>query len=63
MGRKAKLKRQRHTAPQPQPLEAVAPDRDLSSTEFVQKLQRQGFDFSDLQRAPELPKDERELPL
>jgi hypothetical protein len=56
MGRKAKLKRQRQTAPQPQPQETVAPDRDLSSTEFVQKMQRQGWDFSEIQRAPELPR-------
>ena len=63
MGRKAKLKRQRHTAPQTDRQKTVVPDRELTSTEFVQQLEIQGFHFSEIQRAPELPKDERELPL
>ncbi|HBQ99128.1 MULTISPECIES: hypothetical protein [unclassified Roseofilum] len=55
MGRKAKLKHQRHQPQTPKPQPESVP---LDTTDFVQDLQQQGYQFKESVTAPEIPQDQ-----
>lgn len=50
MGRKAKLKHQRHQPQTPQP-----ESTPLETTDFVKDLQQQGYRLKESKTAPEIP--------
>jgi len=52
MGRKAKLKHQRHQPQAPKPKSESVP---LDTTDFVKDLQQQGYGFKEGKTAPEIP--------
>jgi hypothetical protein len=55
MGRKAKLKHQRHQPQTPKPQPESKP---LDTTDFVKDLQKQGYGFEETKTAPEIPQDQ-----
>lgn len=50
MGRKAKLKKQRHEAPEP-----IADH----PAQFVRQFEHRGYRFEEIERSPDLPTSER----
>ncbi|MDJ1169151.1 hypothetical protein PMG71_06910 [Roseofilum sp. BLCC_M154] len=52
MGRKAKLKHQRH---QPQTSQPQSEPTPLDTTDFVKDLEKKGYGFKESKTAPEIP--------
>ncbi|MDJ1179807.1 hypothetical protein PJF56_13120 [Roseofilum sp. BLCC_M91] len=55
MGRKAKLKHQRHHSQSPKPKPESGP---LETTDFVQEIQQQGYQLKQSKTAPEIPQNQ-----
>ncbi|MDJ1172617.1 hypothetical protein [Roseofilum capinflatum] len=55
MGRKAKLKHQRHQVQSPDAKPETVP---LETTDFVQEIQQQGYQFKETKTAPEIPQNQ-----
>lgn len=50
MGRKAKLKKQRHEAPESTP---------GNPAQFVRQFEHRGYQFEEIERSPHLPRSEQ----